>query len=289
MNTEIKQNEVKSPATRWILPAVLGAGLLGTGAFVAQQNTELDNLRREVQASRQETTAMRQNMAEADQQINKVIQQLKGDFATTESQTQAALQRTQILARKHADTLAQELEKKQQATQQALNTEIGRVREVADDTNNKLLSIKTDVGTVRDDVTATRNELNGTAQSLERVRGDMGVMSGLIATNGKEIEALRQLGDRNIYAFTITKANTMQRVGDIQLKLKRSDAKRNKFTVEVLADDKLIEKKDKTTNEPVQFYVASKARQPYELVINEVGKDKIVGYLATPKLTLARK
>ena len=49
-----------------------------------------------------------------------------------------------------------------------------------------------------------------------------------------------------------------------------------------MADDKLTEKKDKNINEPVQFYT-SKARQPYEIVVNQVQKDLIVGYLATPK------
>ena len=57
--------------------------------------------------------------------------------------------------------------------------------------------------------------------------------------------------------------------------------------MEVLADDKKTEKKDKGINEPVQFYV-SKARQPYELVVNQVAKDQITGYLATPKEQIAR-
>jgi hypothetical protein len=57
--------------------------------------------------------------------------------------------------------------------------------------------------------------------------------------------------------------------------------------VEVWADDKKTEKKDKGINEPVQFYT-SKARIPYEIVINQVKKDQIVGYLATPKVTVAR-
>ena len=54
-----------------------------------------------------------------------------------------------------------------------------------------------------------------------------------------------------------------------------------------IKDDKVTEKKDKNINEPVQFYTA-KARQPYELVVNSVGKDQIVGYLATPKEQSAR-
>lgn len=289
MNTEMNQIEVKTPATRWIAPVVLGAGLLGMGYFVAQQNTQIDDLRREVKVSRAESASLRDSMTAADQQIDTTLRTLRGEVTTTETQTKAALQRTQALATKHADKLATELEQKQVAAAQALNSEIGKVKEIADDANTKLAVVKTDVGTVREDVSATRTELATTIQSLERTRGDMGVISGLIATNSKEIDALRQMGDRNIYEFTIAKTSTMQRVGDIQLKLKKSDAKHNKFTLEVLADDKLIEKKDKTANEPVQFYVASKARQPYELVINEVSKDKIVGYLATPKVTLARK
>ena len=72
-----------------------------------------------------------------------------------------------------------------------------------------------------------------------------------------------------------------------ELALKKSDTKRNRFTVEVMADDKRIEKKDKTANEPVQFYVASKARQPYEIVVNQIAKDSVSGYLAKPKVTVA--
>ena len=55
----------------------------------------------------------------------------------------------------------------------------------------------------------------------------------------------------------------------------------------MIADDKTVEKKDKNINEPIQFYVA-KARIPYEIVVNTVGKDQIVGYLATPKVLAAR-
>ena len=57
--------------------------------------------------------------------------------------------------------------------------------------------------------------------------------------------------------------------------------------MDVRADDKLVEKRDKSINEPVQFYTA-RAHQPYELVVNEVKKDKVIGYLATPKVTVSR-
>jgi len=115
----------------------------------------------------------------------------------------------------------------------------------------------------------------------------MGVMSGLVATNGKELDALKQLGDRNYFEFNLGKTKAPQKVGDIAVQLKNTDPKKNKFTITVIADDKTVEKKDKNVNEPVQFYVA-KARQPYELVVNEVKKNQIVGYLSTPKVQQSR-
>ena len=60
-----------------------------------------------------------------------------------------------------------------------------------------------------------------------------------------------------------------------------------RYTVDVVADDRTVEKKDRTVNEPLQFYVSG-ARQPYELVVNQVSKDRISGYLATPKVRETR-
>ena len=113
------------------------------------------------------------------------------------------------------------------------------------------------------------------------------VMSGLIATNGKELAALRELGERNYYEFKLVKS-AAAKVGDLRLKLKKADVKRNRYTLEVVADDKLVEKRDKTVNEPVQLYRTG-ARIPYEIVINEVKKNEVAGYLATPKVSMARR
>jgi hypothetical protein len=112
----------------------------------------------------------------------------------------------------------------------------------------------------------------------------MGVMSGLIARNHDDLEELRRKGDRNYYEFNIQKAKTPQKVGPVQIALNKTDQKKNKYTITVLADDKSIEKKDKTSGEPVQFYVKGSARlTPYEIVVFDVNKNQITGYLSTPK------
>ncbi|MCY4535349.1 MAG: hypothetical protein OXB91_08300, partial [Bryobacterales bacterium] len=106
--------------------------------------------------------------------------------------------------------------------------------------------------------------------------------SGLIATNGDELAALKALGERNYYEFNLRRSNKPQRVGPVSIKLTGTDRKRNRYSIELWADDKRIVKRRKTLLEPVQFYVEG-ARIPYELVVNKIDSGLIEGYLATPK------
>jgi len=141
-----------------------------------------------------------------------------------------------------------------------------------------------DVNKLNGDMSGVKNDLDATKSRLDRATGDMGVMSGLIARNHDDLEELKRKGDRNYYEFTLLKSKTPQRVGPVQVALTKTDAKKSKYTMTVLADDKSIEKKDKTVGEPVQFYVKGTARySPYEIVVFEVGKNQVTGYLSTPK------
>lgn len=158
----------------------------------------------------------------------------------------------------------------------------GRLEEFEADTQSKVGSLDGRVTTVKESVDKTQAELDKTIADLSSVRGDLGVQSGLIATNGDELIALRALGDRNYYEFDMGKTKQPQKVGPVRIRLTGADQKRNRFSIELWADDKKIEKRRKTLLEPVQFYVMG-SRVPYELVINKIEKDVIAGYLATPK------
>ena len=181
-----------------------------------------------------------------------------------------------------AEQIGRKIEVEQAKVQQQVSSEISDVKQTAKEANAKIADVSTDVGGVKTQVTATQEELQKTIADLKSAKGDLGVQSGLIATNASELQALRRLGERNYFEFKLGKTKAPQRVGDVTLLLKSTDPKKNKYTVDVMADDKHTEKKDKNINEPVQFYT-SKAKQPYELVVNEVRKDLIVGYLSTPK------
>ncbi len=145
-------------------------------------------------------------------------------------------------------------------------------------------SVKTDVGGVKNDVATTQADLASTKSQLTRVVGDQGVMSGLIATNHDELQELRRRGERNYYEFTLQKGNGGQVVGTTKLSLKKVDTKRFKYTMFVNSDDKNVEKKDKNLDEPVQFY-SGKSPALFEIVVNNISKNQVRGYLSTPKNT----
>lgn len=181
----------------------------------------------------------------------------------------------------HARTLAQSIKKDQDASDAQLRQQIGAVQA---DTTTKIGQVSTQINGTQTDLNATKADLESTKASLTRTVGDLGVQSGLIATNQKELDELKHMGDRDIYDFTLKKTKKPEHVGPIQVQLTKIDAKHYKYTLNVIADDKNIPKKDKTVDEPVQFFVNG-AKSPYEIVVFDLNKDQAKGYLSTPKGT----
>jgi chromosome segregation ATPase len=269
---------------------VAGVAAIGGLGFV-YQNGQTDGLRRQVMAFQQDNAALRSSLSQSDSELQSALNAVRADLDSTRKDTNSAVAKAQAAVRKHADLVAGRIQQQQIEQGEQLSAELNLVKESSSETatklDGKLDGISTEVGAVKSDVASAKSNIEQTQGELQRTKGDLGVMSGLIATNSKEIQYLRDLGDRNIYQFTIAKVSGMQKVGDIQVMLRRADAKRNRYTVDVRADDKLVEKRDKSINEPVQFYTA-RVHQPYELVVNEVKNDKVTGYLATPKVTVPR-
>ncbi|MGA3203480.1 MAG: hypothetical protein ABSF12_13430 [Bryobacteraceae bacterium] len=195
-------------------------------------------------------------------------------------------------ATKHADELAAKLERAQIEESKkvaAVTADVSQVKDVAAATSAKVGEVTNDVGTLKTDTASNKSAIEKTIADLKSAKGDLGVQSGLIATNGKELLALRQLGERNYIDIKLAKVkkNVPQKFGDIQLVLESAEPKKNTFSVVIIADDKKVEKRNRTVNEPIQFLL-SKSVQPYELVINDVKKDLITGYLSVPKVMVTR-
>jgi septal ring factor EnvC (AmiA/AmiB activator) len=216
------------------------------------------------------------------------LEALKEELASAREQARTMSSQAKVEAQAHADVLAKQIQAEEAQMNRKVTSQISDVQQQTTAANAKIADVSTDVGTVKTQVTQTQSELDKTIADLKSVRGDLGVQSGLVATNGTELEALKRLGQRNYIDIKLGKTKQPVRFGDITLKLDASDAKRNKYSIYVMADDKQTLKKDKSINEPVQFYTAKGGHIPYEIVINTVSKNEIVGYLSTPKETATR-
>ena len=209
-------------------------------------------------------------------------QALQKKMADLRSETQAstgALADKLGMTQKDLSTRSAQLQAQQRAAESRLaqqqKEQIGAV-------STEVAGVKTDVGGVKTDLGTTKQQLAETQAKLQSVIGDLNVQSGLIAKTRGDLDEPKRRGDRNYFEFTLLKGKRPTPVSTIALQLKKVDVKKGKFTLAVVADDRTFEKKDRLMYEPMQFYTG-KDRQLYELVVFEVAKNKVGGYLSTPK------
>jgi chromosome segregation ATPase len=277
------------PAPNSSLKTALAAGAivasLAANGFLLWQVHDLrtdTSKNRDIMQSEIDTIKENSTVMTATQR--KHLDDLREEVDTRSRQANQAASQAKKEALSYADEKAQKLEAENQRTVDnvnKVNSDLSNVKQSADSANAKLADVGADVNGVKTDLASTKTDLQQTRSDLKQVRGDLGNTSSLVATNGKEIDELVKRGERNIVKFNISKKTKgFQKVGDVSLLLKNADPKRNRFTIEVMADDKSTEKKDKSINEPLQFYVSSSL---YEVVVNSVSKDAVTGYLSTPK------
>lgn len=213
-------------------------------------------------ALKQQNDALNQRLAKSEdinQQLESDLKVVTGKLNVTQSDLMAARKQNKVAAA----TYNKKLEEFGTNVNQQLSSKAS-----ADDVNK--------LGT---DVTGVKTDLDATKNSIQMARSEMGT---LIARNHDEIDQLRRMGQRDYFEFTVTRKAGSQKVGSIQVELKDTNTKKNQFTINVLADDKNFEKKNRSVNEPIFFYTGG-SRQPSELVINKVGKNTASGYLSVPK------
>ena len=263
---------VDAAAPRWVgiivvALAVVSLAALGAGWTASTRSKELaQTLATQSQQEKQNEDLMNQRLAKAED----INAQLQGELSVVTDKmklTQGELKKARQQATKIKEEDAKELADLQNQTTAQLATKAS-----VDDFNK--------LGT---DVTGVKTDLDATKNSLQMARGEFGT---LIAKNHDEIEELRRRGDRDYYEFTIDKKNDRQKVGDLMVELRGVNAKKNLFTVAIFVDDARYEKKNRSANEPVYFFVHG-SRAPLEFTVNSIGKDKISGYLSVPKVNTA--
>jgi DNA repair exonuclease SbcCD ATPase subunit len=230
-------------------------------------------------------------LASAEHEFQSAHRQDKSKISQLTSALDVVTQRIGLTTQelKEANTLAQKLKQENAQTTQRLRRELSAkadakaVKQFHEESASKLAEVEQDAtakfGAVSGEVQVVRTDLDATRQDLANSRKEL---SSQIAHNASELAELRRRGEREYIEFDINKSKEFAHVADILIQLKKADVKRQKFDLVVQADDVSIMRKDRTANEPVTFLVGPD-RLRYELVVNYVDKDRIRGYLSTPK------
>jgi hypothetical protein len=270
MLEEQQQTTVQeASAPRWVgvvvvILAVISLVALGAGWTASNRSKALDQkLAQENQQVKQQEDMLSQRLAKSEDtnaQLEGELSVVTDKMKLTEGELSRAKRQSAKIKTDDAKQLAD--------LQNSLNGQLATKANV-DDVNK----IGTDVDGVKTDLETTKSNLN-------MARGEFGT---LIAKNHDEIEELRRLGERDYYEFTISRKGEREKVGDMMVELRGVNAKRNMYTVSLYVDDARFDKKNRSANEPIYFFTRNYGHAPLEFVVNQVGKNKITGYLSVPK------
>lgn len=270
-------------------PKIIGAGVIALAMWLGYQSYSEWNSHKAMDTRVAELEGQIQSMRDADASR-------MAELSTTLDavQSRVGVTATDIAnAQKAAATARKEQAKAEAAIREALDEHaksVTSLKEQADagfqavrDENSKtatqLGQVNGQVVGVRTDLDATRTDLAASRKEIGDVRDSLGRQ---IARNADELAVLKRRGERDYYEFDIKKSNDMERVAGIRVQLNKVDVKTKRYDVTLQVDDNKLQKKGQLVNEPIQLNVG-KDRVRYELIVNSVDKDRIRGYISTPK------
>jgi hypothetical protein len=271
-NSSVKQSSTRKTVRLLYLLLALTAAYVGSSSYLifntrsrlAAQQVAVERL-----AYRQFLLEGRQTVAENDFKVSSEVSAQRLGTAARELQ-------------QYTQARTAELQRQQQTVARRQQEQISQQRDQIGQVSGEVASVRTELGGAKTDIAATRTDLEATKVKLERAIGDLTGQGTLIARTREELEELKHRGDRNYYEFSLYKGGHPTPVSTVSLQLKKVNSKKNKFTLNVMADDRTIEKKDRGVAEPLQFYTG-RDRMLYEVVIFATENNKVTGYLSTPK------
>lgn len=280
MNSISTQTQAARNSNGWKLAAVAaGVVALGFNVYLSARIHAVDG------AAATERITLERHIGQLEQRM--VVKDKV--HAETVAMLRSELERTQRVASTQArgeakrlnDSTAKAIADRQNEQQEMLLSEVGAVRSVSDETRAGLHTVRDEVSGVRGVIDETRRDLAETGDILLRTQDDLGAFSGRLDAQGVSLAELERRGQRETTPFTLQESRTRSKVGELQVRLKSANPAKNRYTVEILADDRLILQKDRYVNEPVELYVTG-AERPYEFVVTKVEKGRVSGFLSRP-------
>jgi hypothetical protein len=228
--------------------------------------------------------ALRETAARASDAQYEAAAVLAKDLDATHGETATAARAAQTETQRYAELLLRRTAREHRDQIERVDEELSRARAAS----HAVDQASRQLGDARSDLAATRGGAGAVETDLARVATDLEALRIAARSNRAQLAALRASAERRVFEFRVRKPAQPAEVAGIAILLRTADPKRNRYSVDLIADGLRTEQRDRTLQEPVRFY-ASRSRVPCELVVTEIGQDEVAGYVAVPAATeLAR-
>jgi hypothetical protein len=176
--------------------------------------------------------------------------------------------------RRYAETLTQQLHQQMTAEMESRTSTLdARLRHVESEQADQSAQMAKVEANLKQDISAVREEndrdLSGVRQQEE--------------TNARGVAAVSQKLERERVDFELAKGQSKELVPGISLRIRGMNPAYQRFhgALWLLQDHRTVWLRDQSVDEPVRFFHKD-GGEPYELVVTDVNKNAVVGYLLVP-------
>jgi hypothetical protein len=131
-----------------------------------------------------------------------------------------------------------------------------------------------------------QSQLDAQGKAIDETRSDLlsarTELTGSIARTHDELVVLEKKGERNYIEFDLSKSKEFKREGPLSISLRKANEKHQYADLALIVDDRNLSQKHVNLYQPTMFYEPD-IPQPIEVVINDISKNHIHGYVSAPK------
>jgi uncharacterized phage infection (PIP) family protein YhgE len=238
------------PIVKWVAPLVAAAALAaGWIGYAAHEH------------------AKEQALASQNQQVT-------AELNATNAQVNALTAKVNALATSNAT--AQSPASGLAASGNAARPRAGARRNTVDPRFNKM---QTQLDAQGKQIDAQGQEISDARSDLTNTRTEL---TGSIARTHDELVVLEKKGERNYVEFDLGKSKQFKHEGPVGISLRKANDKKGYADLMLMVDDRNLQTKHVNLYQPSMFYEPD-SPQPIEIVINDISKDHIHGYVSAPK------
>ena len=262
------------------VPLVLILGVLGFLLYQAQQ--QIGTLSHELSQNKVQVEEITTDLKKSQAEIMNLNEGLESSKYQLVSQNRALKQYKNLYSGLKSDQEQQTAEIEAITLEKADRTEVNALKNETTQLQEQVMQTEGKVTEVSQQADQNRTQIAQSQAKIEENQTQLASVKESVSFNSQEIAGVKRSLERDYYNFELQEKGGYMKVFDVSLSLKDTDWKRRQFDMYLLADGKVMQKKDHSINEPIQFYIAGQ-KKPYEVVVTRVDRKMVVGYLSVPK------